>query len=68
MTRPIPPSLFERLFGRRGTRRRAPEPADLGTAFGMEQTFDRPEWREAAARADRARGRRLGVSLRNNPR
>lgn len=32
-------SLFSRLAGRRGVVRE-PEPADLGTAFGMEQWLD----------------------------
>ncbi|MEK8051920.1 hypothetical protein AACH10_16830 [Ideonella sp. DXS22W] len=32
-------SLFSRLAGRRGVVRE-PEPADMGTAFGMEQWLD----------------------------
>jgi hypothetical protein len=34
------PSLFARLTRRRPRTRRQPEPADLGTAFGMEQWLD----------------------------
>jgi hypothetical protein len=38
MRSPYRPSLWTRLTGRRVRRAlRAPEPADLGTAFGMEQ-------------------------------
>ena len=37
-------SLFSRLAGRRGVVRQ-PEPADLGTAFGMEQWLDTPDGR-----------------------
>lgn len=44
MVHPNPPSMFERLFGRRDSRPRAPEPADMGTAFGMEQTLDQPDY------------------------
>jgi hypothetical protein len=34
------PSLLARLTGRRLHRQRQPEPADMGTAFGMEQWLD----------------------------
>ena len=34
------PSLLARLTGRRRRSRRPPEPADMGTAFGMEQWLD----------------------------
>jgi hypothetical protein len=40
----MPPSMLEKLFGRRRAHPREQEPADLGTAFGMEQTLDQPEW------------------------
>lgn len=49
-----PPSMLERLFGRRPPRPREPEPADLGTAFGLEQTLDQPEWSEPQAAPSRA--------------
>lgn len=49
MYRPHSPSMFERLFRRRRRRRREPEPADLGTAFGLEQTLDPPEWSKFGA-------------------
>lgn len=50
MFHPHPPSLFERLFRRRQGRRRRPEPADLGTAFGLEQTLDQPDWLDYGAK------------------
>ena len=34
------PSLLTRLTRRRPRTRRQPEPADMGTAFGMEQWLD----------------------------
>jgi hypothetical protein len=34
------PSLIARLTGRRPRTLRPPEPADMGTAFGMEQWLD----------------------------
>ena len=34
------PSLLARLTRRRRAARRPPEPADMGTAFGMEQWLD----------------------------
>ena len=37
-----PRSLLSRLFGRRGARARAQEPADMGTAFGLDWTMDEP--------------------------
>ncbi len=43
MDLPAPPSLFALLTGRRRRAARAPEPADLGTAFGMEQWLDEAE-------------------------
>lgn len=46
MVHPNPPTMFERLFGRRDARPREPEPADMGTAFGMEQTLDQPDYPE----------------------
>jgi len=52
MVTPPPPSMFERLFGRRASRPREPEPADLGTAFGMEQTLDQPQWAEPGTPAE----------------
>ncbi len=58
--------MFERLFGRRGSRRREPEPADLGTAFGMEQTLDQPEPPQRGARADIARAWLPESALRDN--
>ena len=36
----VTPSLLARLTGRRLHRQRRPEPADMGTAFGMEQWLD----------------------------
>ena len=36
----VTPSLLARLTGQRRRGRRQPEPADLGTAFGMEQWLD----------------------------
>lgn len=36
----VAPSLLARLTGRRRHRQRRPEPADMGTAFGMEQWLD----------------------------
>jgi hypothetical protein len=40
MADPIAPSLISRLTSRRRRTVRAPEPADLGTAFGMERWLD----------------------------
>jgi hypothetical protein len=54
MDHSTPPSMLQRLFGRRGARRREPEPADLGTAFGMEQTLDQPDWSAPGAPAENA--------------
>ena len=43
MAEPSAPSLLQRLsLGRRAVRE--PEPADLGTAFGLEQTVEDTEW------------------------
>jgi hypothetical protein len=36
----VAPSLLARLTRRRRRSRRPPEPADMGTAFGMEQWLD----------------------------
>lgn len=45
-----PPSRLVRFFGRRAAQPREPEPADLGTAFGLDQTLlDQPERHEAPA-------------------
>jgi len=52
MVQPPPPTMLQRLFGRREGRRREPEPADLGTAFGMEQTLDQPQWPQPVADPD----------------
>lgn len=52
MDHSTPPSMLQRLFGRREARRRELEPADLGTAFGMEQTLDQPDWSESGASAE----------------
>lgn len=43
-------SLFSRLAGRRGVVRE-PEPADMGTAFGMEQWLDEADEAPAPAPA-----------------
>ena len=40
MNNAAPPSLLARLKGTRQRAMRAQEPADLGTAFGMEQWLD----------------------------
>jgi hypothetical protein len=42
MSKPSSPSLLARLTGRRRAPR-APEPADMGTAFGMEQWLSSPD-------------------------
>lgn len=42
MSKSSDPSWFSRLTGRRAASRRHPEPADLGTAFGMEVWLDSP--------------------------
>lgn len=42
MSRPLERSLFERLTNRRTRVPRAPEPADMGTAFGMEAWLATP--------------------------
>ena len=44
-------SWISRLTSRRAVTRRAPEPADLGTAFGMEVWLDSPAGTQAAAPA-----------------
>jgi hypothetical protein len=49
MVPPLPPSMLARLFGRRPTPPREPEPADMGTAFGLDQTLDRPDGYRAPA-------------------
>ena len=43
MVHPTPPSMLARLFGTRPARPREQEPADLGTAFGMELTLDQSD-------------------------
>jgi hypothetical protein len=43
MTKPREPSLLARMTGRRPAARREPEPADLGTAFGMEEWLSTPQ-------------------------
>ena len=40
MPRAVAPSLLARLTRQRQRSRRQPEPADMGTAFGMEQWLD----------------------------
>lgn len=42
MPHPTERSLFDRLTRRRPRAARAPEPADMGTAFGMEQWLATP--------------------------
>lgn len=50
MTESPAPSLLQRLArGRRAVRE--PEPADLGTAFGLEQTVEDTEWAPRATPA-----------------
>ncbi len=49
------PSLFARLTQRRPRGRRLPEPADMGTAFGMEQWLDERDHMQPAAGSVRAR-------------
>ncbi len=48
MSTPARLSLIERLM-RDDASRREPDPADMGTAFGMEQTLDQPETDDAPA-------------------
>ena len=51
MSKPSDLSWISRLTSRRAATPRAPEPADLGTAFGMEVWLDSPAAAEATAPA-----------------
>ena len=55
--------LFERRADRRKPRRRAMEPADMGTALGLEHTLDQPL--ESNAALVRPGRRSWMASLRN---
>lgn len=63
------PSLLARLTRRRRATRRPPEPADMGTAFGMEQWLDERDHggRPAAAAAPSAKRTWLPRWLQNSP-
>jgi hypothetical protein len=50
-------SLLERLTGRQPRPRRAPEPADMGTAFGMEEWLSSPAGHQSSAPAPKAAAR-----------
>lgn len=51
MSKSTDASWISRLTSRRAVTRRAPEPADLGTAFGMEEWLGSPAGSQAAAPA-----------------
>ncbi len=51
----VSPSLIARLTQRRPRTLRQPEPADMGTCFGMEQWLDEREQRAAIGSAAPAR-------------
>ncbi len=51
MSKPSDLAWISRLTSRRAATPRAPEPADLGTAFGMEVWLDSPAAAEATAPA-----------------
>lgn len=54
MSKPRELSLLARWTGRRATVRREPEPADLGTAFGMEEWLSTPQSHQAPSEQKRA--------------
>jgi len=53
MSKSSDPSWFSRLTSRRAATRRHPEPADLGTAFGMEVWLDSPAAAQPPAPANK---------------
>ncbi len=50
----VAPSLLARLTRQRRRSRRPPEPADMGTAFGMEQWLDEQDQGNPSATAPAA--------------
>ena len=65
MTPAAAPSLLARWMQRRPRVARAPEPADMGTAFGMEQWLDERDHDEVPPNAPSARATWLPSWLRS---